>query len=180
MNYKWYIANVVAGQENKICNEINSIVEKHQNDETFPIKKAVIPVKMITKVKNGKKIQEEQKLFPGYVFVNMCLEGTNAFGIVRTLPKVMGFLGQKNKPQVVSDTKMSSILDKMENSANNAEQEDIFEIGETVKVIQGPFESFTGIVEDKDVEKKRLKISVSIFGRTTSVDLDVSQVEKLD
>jgi len=179
MDYKWYIANVVAGQENKVCNAIKSVIERNAGDENFSIKDAFVPTKMVTKIKNGKKIQDEQRLFPGYVFVQMCLEGTNASAIIRSVPKVSGFLGGKGKPQIVSNEKVQSILDKMANPNINETEECHFEIGESVKIIQGPFESFTGVVEEVDSEKKRLKLSVTIFGRTTSVDLDVSQVEKI-
>jgi len=179
MDYKWYIANVVAGQENKVCNEIKNIIERNADNENFSIKNALVPIKMVTKIKNGKKVQDEQRLFPGYVFVNMCLENTDASTIIRSIPKVMGFLGSKSRPQVVPESKVQGIINKMENASVNESEEFHFEVGESVKIIQGPFESFTGIVEEADNEKKRLKLSVTIFGRTTSVDLDVSQVEKL-
>ncbi|MBM3580313.1 MAG: transcription termination/antitermination protein NusG, partial [Alphaproteobacteria bacterium] len=126
--------------------------------------------------KKGQKVQEMQKLFPGYVFVNTDLIG-DAYNIINAIPKVMGFLGGKNNPQPVADSKMQDILKAA--TAQESEAKHIaFDIGETVTVNEGPFESFTGVVEDFDVDKQKLKISVMIFGRATSVELDVGQVDK--
>lgn len=177
MEYKWYIANVVSGQEQAVCNEIKGIIEKEGPD--CRMNDALLPTKTVLKVKRGKKVEEKQKLFPGYVFVNIEPNG-DVFSRIRSLGKVLGFLGPKNSPSPVTDAKISKIIEEAAAEPTAAGDLDAYEIGETVKVIQGPFESFTGVIEDKDLEKKRIKLSVSIFGRATSVDLDVSQIEKLD
>lgn len=174
--FNWYILNVMAGQENKIGNEIKSLMLKPNLKDK--ILEVMVPTKNITKIKKGKKIQEDQKLFPGYVFLQADLSG-EVYDIVTSIPKAMSFLGGKNNPKPVSEAKMKEVLDlsvAKEDDSKNL----IFEIGETLNVIEGPFESFSGVVEEFDQEKQKVKISVSIFGRATSVELDVNQVEKIN
>ena len=172
----WYILNVMAGQENKIANEIKTLMTKDKFNNT--ILEVLVPTKNIIKVKKGQKVQEEQKLFPGYVFVNADLAG-EAYDAISNIPKAMGFLGGKNNPKPVTDAKMKEVLD-LSIAKEDDNKNVIFEIGETLNVIEGPFESFSGVVEEFDVEKQKVKISVSIFGRATSVELDVNQVEKIN
>lgn len=169
---KWYIINVVAGQENKICDDINNIAKQNEN-----IKEAFIPTKKIFKHVRGKKVESTQKLFSNYVFVNMEMN-KDSYGIIRGIPKVLGFLGSKIKPEEVSDAKMEKLMNKI-TEENNLSEENIFEIGELVKVIEGPFESFTGTVESKDSDKNILRISISIFGRPTIIDIEANRVEKI-
>jgi transcriptional antiterminator NusG len=171
---KWYILNVVAGQENKVASEIKSMIVRGSLGNA--VTDAVVPTKPAIKIKKGQKVQEMQKLFPGYVFINANL-ATNAYNTLNAIPKVMGFLGGKNNPQPVADAKMEEIL-KLSSEQNLDQKTVAFDIGETLTVTDGPFESFTGVVEDFDVEKQKVKISVLIFGRATSVELDVTQVEK--
>lgn len=174
-NSKWYIVNVMAGQENKIAEDIKSlIVRGNIAKEVFDV---VVPTKPVIKIKKGQKIQEMQKLFPGYVFINANIAG-DAYNIINSIPKVMGFLGAKNNPQPVADQKMQEILN-LSSSEVADNKNTIFEVGETLNIIEGPFESFSGVVEEFDSEKQKIKISVLIFGRSTSVELDVNQVEKV-
>lgn len=172
---KWYIVNVMAGQENKVADNIKSMILRGDLDKH--VTEALVPTKPIIKIKKGQKVQEAQKLFPGYVFINSTLSG-DVCSLVNSIPKVMGFLGGKNTPKPVSDNKMEEIL-----NLSNTEEVDtrniMFEVGETLNVIEGPFESFSGVVEDFDAEKQKVKISVLIFGRATSVELDINQVEKI-
>ena len=173
---KWYILNVMAGQENKVASDIKSLILRNSLEKT--VNEVLVPTKPIIKIKKGQKVQEAQKLFPGYVFIKACLSGGEIYNTINSIPKVMGFLGGKNTPQPVSDVKMQSILDlsseQMPDSKNI-----MFEVGETLNVIEGPFESFSGAVEEFDSEKQKVKISILIFGRATSVELDISQVEKI-
>lgn len=171
---KWYILNVVAGQENKVASEIKSMILRGILGNT--VADAIVPTKPIIKIKKGQKVQEMQKLFPGYVFINANL-ATDAYNTLNAIPKVMGFLGGKNNPQPVADAKIEDIL-KLSSEQNLDQKNVAFEIGEILTVTDGPFESFTGAVEDFDIEKQKVKISVLIFGRATSVELDVTQVEK--
>lgn len=172
MTNKWYIANVVAGQENKICDEINEIAKNNEY-----IEKAFIPTKRAFKHVRGKKVETPQKLFPNYVFVNMEMNN-ESYAVIRNIPKVLNFLGSKLKPEEVSDSKMEKLMNKI-NEENNLLEENIYEVGDTVKVIEGPFDSFTGVVESKDPEKNVLKISISIFGRPTVIDIEANRVEKI-
>jgi transcriptional antiterminator NusG len=172
--FKWYILNVMAGQENKIANEIKSMVASGALDGN--VNDAMVPSQEITKVKKGKKVQESQKLFPGYVFVQANIN-SDAYSALNAIPKVLGFLGSKNKPEEVSEDKMKSILSSAQDAENKSKNV-IFEIGETLNVTDGPFETFSGTVEEFDDHKHKVKISISIFGRATSVELDFNQVEK--
>lgn len=171
----WYILNVMAGQENKIALEIESL--KTRSEYGNSIIDVLVPTKNVIKIKKGQKVQEAQKLFPGYVFINADLSGEIS-NIITTIPKSMGFLGSKNNPKPVTEKKMKDILD-LSSSKEADNRSVVFETGETLNVIEGPFESFTGVVEEFDFEKQKVKISVSIFGRATSVELDINQVEKL-
>lgn len=176
MDYKWYILNVVAGQEQKIASDISSMIGGKilGND----VSEVLVPCKSVIKVKKGQKVQENQKLFPGYIFVNADLRG-NAYNIINSIPKAMGFLGGKNSPQRVPESKMKDIFALISVGETDIGKGYAFEVGETLNIIDGPFESFSGVVEEFDQEKQRVKISVLIFGRATSVELDVNQVEKI-
>ena len=175
MENKWYILNVMAGQEQKIANKINNLLVSSALKQY--IDEVLVPTKKTTKIKNGKKAQVEEKLFPGYVFVKGNLD-SDAYNILNRMENVMNILGTKNKPKPVSEKKMVEIQKAISNEEeNNIKQ--IFEIGEKVNVIEGPFESFTGTVENFDTEKQKAKISILIFGRSTSVELDISQIEKI-
>lgn len=171
----WYIINVMAGQENKIAAEIKSMIASGALKEN--VRDVLIPSQEVIKVKRGKKVQESQKLFPGYVFINANIN-SDAYSALNAIPKVLGFLGSKNKPEEVSVEKMKNILLASEEK-EVAKKDIIFEVGETLNVIDGPFESFSGVVEEFDHEKQKVKISISIFGRATSVELELNQVEKV-
>ncbi len=172
---KWYILNVMAGQENKIASEIKSMIL--QGGVGKHVAEVLVPSKQIFKIKKGQKVQETQKLFPGYVFINANIN-SEAYNALNSIPKVIGFLGKKNTPEPVADAKMQDILSSS-NEQTVSNKHVIFETGETLNVIEGPFESFSGVVEDFDPEKQKVKISILIFGRATSVELDISQVEKV-
>jgi len=175
MDHKWYILNVVAGQEQKIAGDIKSMISSQLHGY---VEEVLVPCKQVVKIKKGQKVQESQKLFPGYIFVKANLN-SNAYNIINTIPKSLGFLGGKNNPEAVPEKKMKDIfsLVSSDNADNNKNQ--AFEVGETLNVIEGPFESFSGVVEEFDHEKQRVRILILIFGRATSVELDVSQVEKV-
>lgn len=172
---KWYILNVKAGQESKIASDIKSLITRGALKKY--VNEVLVPTKPVVKIKKGQKVQETQKLFPGYVFINANLTG-DASSLINSIPKVMGFLGGKNTPQPVAESKMQDILRlSSEQTADNRNV--MFEVGEVLNIIEGPFESFSGAVEEFDAEKQKVKISVLIFGRATSVELDINQVEKV-
>jgi len=172
--YKWYILNVVAGQEVKIADEIKSIMAR--GIDNGAIKDVLVPSKTVIKVSKGQKKENNQKLFPGYVFINTNLEG-NSFSIINAIPKVSGFLGGKNNPHPIEQSKIDEIVSSIENQELQ-EQNSVFEIGEVVKINDGPFESFSGSVVKFDSERKKVTVSVSIFGRPTEIELELNQVEK--
>ena len=172
---KWYILNVMAGQENKVASDIKSMMMRGTLGKY--VVEVLVPSKQVVKIKKGQKVQEAQKLFPGYVFINANID-SEAYNSINAIPKVMGFLGGKNSPEPVKDDKMQEIL-SLSNEQVADNKNVIFEIGETLNVIEGPFESFSGAVEEYDAEKQKVKISILIFGRATSVELDISQVEKI-
>ena len=171
MDFKWYTLAVYSGSEVKVAKDINDMVGSDEN-----IREAFVPMKKIFKLSKGKKIEATQKVFPNYIFVNMNSNRTTVDKI-RTLPRVMGFLGNPLNPESVSDDKINKM--KQEAEQELVAEDDKFEIGETVRIKDGHFESFTGVIEGKDDVKNILKISISIFGRTTIIDIDASKVEKI-
>ncbi len=174
-NHYWYILNVISGQENKIANEINlSIISGKFGSNVSSV---LVPAKKVTKIKKGKKAQDNQKIFPGYIFIKANIK-SEAYNIINSIPKVIGFLGSKNNPEIVPDQKISEILSIIDDNSNITKNSH-FEIGETLKVTDGPFESFSGVVEEFDSDKQKVKISILIFGRSTSVELNIDQVEKI-
>lgn len=175
MENNWYILKVVSGQENKIYNIINSL----SNDNKIQIDEVLVPTRKTFKIKKGKKVEEQEKLFSGYVFVKFDLNLDTKSNLL-SIPKVSGFLGGIN-PSPVSKVKMDDIFAMINNEKGDSDNSDkIFEIGEIVNVIDGPFDSFSGTVDAFDSEKERVKISISIFGRSTSVELHYHQVKKIN
>jgi len=170
---KWYIVNVIAGQENKVCAELNDLIKRQCDD----IYETIVPMKKVSKCVRGKRVDGLQKLFPNYVFVRMNMN-KNSHAAVKNIRGVLSFLGSKTRPEEVSDSKMEKLLNKI-NDDNDSPAGDIYEVGDVVKVIEGPFETFSGVIESKDVKKNILKISISIFGRPTIVEIEVNKVEKI-
>lgn len=175
MAFAWYILKVDSNSEKRVAKIINEQAVKYSLAESF--NKVIIPSESVTEVKKGKKVPVDKKFFPGYILLNMELND-NTWHMIKNVPHVRGFLGSNNKPRPISDEEAEAILKQMEQGSVIARKSVTFEVGENVKVISGPFESFTGIVEEVDLDKSRLKVSVSIFGRSTSVDLDFNQVAK--
>lgn len=173
----WYILQVYSGNEKKIEKELLAQAEKKGLKEN--ISKILIPSEEVIEMKKGKKVSSERKFFPGYMLIQMIMDD-EIWHIVKALPKVYGFLGgKKGEPIPVSQNEIDSILDQMKDGLEKPKPSVSFEIGEQVRVSDGPFSSFNGMVEEVDEEKARIKVSVSIFGRSTPVNLDYSQVEKV-
>ncbi len=171
----WYIVQAYSGFEKKVVESIKDILVKNKLESH--VGEMLVPTQEVTEVKKGKRVKKQKKYFPGYILVK--LEMTKqVFHLIKNLTKVSGFLGSGDVPTPISDAEIERILGQVSESANNPKSGISFEIGEKVKVCDGPFASFNGLVEEIDEEKSRLKVSVSIFGRATPVDLEYNQVEK--
>ena len=171
----WYIVQAYSGFEKKVVISIQDILKKNNLEEN--LEEILVPTHNVTEVKKGKRTKKEKKYFPGYVLVKVNLN-KQIYHLIKNLQKVSGFLGSEDKPTPISDNEIKRILGQVSESAINQKSGISFEIGEKVKVCDGPFASFNGLVEEIDEEKYRLKVSVSIFGRPTPVDLEFNQVEK--
>ena len=172
----WYIVQAYSGFEKKVVESIKEELKKHKLQENLG--EILVPTHQVTEVKKGKRTKKEKKYFPGYVLVRIELT-KQIYHLIKNLQKVSGFLGSEDKPTPISDAEIQRILGQVSESAINQKSGISFEIGEKVKVCDGPFASFSGLIEEIDEEKSRLKVSVSIFGRPTPVELEYNQVEKV-
>ncbi len=176
MAAKWYIINTLSGSEQKVCKMIKEFAQKRGLGEKF--EDVVVPVEHVAEIKKGKKVTTEKKIFPGYILIKMELDDAS-WNLVKNIPKVSSFLGGSGKPLPISEREVMQVLKQVAEGAIPKEMEVSFEVGETLKIMEGPFETFTGIVEEIYGIKRKVKILVSIFGRTTPVELDFNQVEKI-
>jgi transcriptional antiterminator NusG len=176
MAKNWYVVHVYSGFEKKIAQQIKEQAAQKGLGEQF--EEVLVPSENVMEVKRGRKINSEHKFFPGYVLVKMDLTD-DAWHLVKNTPKVTGFLGSKTKPTPISEAEAERILKQSQEGVDRPRPAVLYEIGEQVRVADGPFTSFNGTVEEVDEEKGRVKVSVSIFGRSTPVELEYSQVEKL-
>ena len=176
MTQRWYVVNVYSGFEKKVAEYIKEQAEKKGLNDRF--EKIVVPSEEVVEIRRGSKVNVEKNYFPGYVLVKMDLTD-ETWHLVRNVPKVSGFLGGKGRPSPISEAEVSRILKQVQESIDHPRHFVSFEVGEQVRVSDGPFTSFNGIVEEVDSEKSRIKVSVMIFGRATPVELEYSQVEKV-
>ncbi len=176
MTKRWYIVHAYSNFEKKVADSIRERAAAAGLADCF--EDIVVPMEEVMEVRRGRKIATERKFFPGYVLVKMEMND-RAVVLIRNTPKVTGFLGADNRPQAISDAEAQRILNQVKEGVERPKPSITFEIGEQVKVADGPFASFSGFVEEVDDERARLKVAVSIFGRATPVELEFSQVEKV-
>ena len=174
-NHKWYVIHVYSGFESKIVESIEEQAEKKGIEEQFS--ELMIPAEEVVEVRPGKKYNTERKFFPGYILAKMELSD-EAWNLVKNTQRVTGFLGGQGRPVPISEREAKQIMQSMQEGAEKPRPSITYEVGENVRVTDGAFTSFAGVVEEVDLEKARLKVAVSIFGRATPVELDYSQVEK--
>ena len=172
----WYIVQSHSSFENKVAKLIKEEAEKSKISDK--IEEIVVPTHDVTEVKRGKRVQRKKKFFPGYVLIKSEMDN-NIYHMIKGLKKVSGFLGSKGLPVPVSDKEVEKILGQIKDGVAQPQSSIEYSVGEKVQVIDGPFASFNGMVEDIDEDKSRLKVSVSIFGRPTPVELEYNQVEKV-
>jgi transcriptional antiterminator NusG len=176
MSARWYVVNVYSGSEKKVAESLREqAVLKKMEDRILEV---LVPTENVVEIRKGEKVNAEHKFFPGYILVKMELTD-EAWLVVKNTPRVSGFLGSRNKPQPISEAEVQKIMNQIQEGIDRPQTNVNFEVGEQIRVNDGPFASFVGVVEEVDAEKNRLKVSVSIFGRYTPVELEFSQVEKI-
>jgi len=176
MASRWYVIHVYSGFEKKVATAIREQAEQKSLGERF--EEILVPTEEVVEVKRGAKVNSERKFFPGYVLIKMDLDD-QTWHLVKNTAKVTGFLGGRGRPSPISEAEAARIMRQVQEGIERPKPSITFEIGEQVRVSDGPFTSFNGVVEEVDEEKSRIKVAVSIFGRATPVELEYTQVEKV-
>ncbi|WP_086933229.1 transcription termination/antitermination protein NusG [Agarilytica rhodophyticola] len=176
MAKRWYVVHAYSGYEKKVASALKERIELHGMQDSFG--EVLVPTEEVVEIKGGQKRKSERKFFPGYVLVEMDLTD-DSWHLVKETPRVMGFIGGKaDKPAPITKKEADLILQRVDDSAEKPTPKTLFEPGEMVRVTDGPFNDFNGVVEEVNYEKSRLQVAVLIFGRSTPVELEFSQVEK--
>ena len=173
---RWYVVQAFSGYEGRVAKSLKEHIKMHGMEDKFG--EVLVPTEEVIETRAGQKRKSERKFFPGYVLVQMLMDETS-WHLVRSVPRVMGFIGgTSDRPAPISDKEADAILNRLQESVDKPKPKTLFEPGEVVRVSDGPFADFQGVVEEVDYEKSRLKVSVLIFGRSTPVELEFGQVEK--
>lgn len=173
---RWYVIHAYSGFENYVIDALKERIRRNNVEDKFG--EIIVPTEEVVEMKGGQKKKSERKFFPGYVLVQMIMDD-ETWHLVHNIPKVLGFIGgTAERPAPITDKEAAAILERVEEGENKPKPKVLFEPGEVVRVIDGPFADFNGVVEDVNYEKNRLRVSVLIFGRSTPVELEFGQVEK--
>lgn len=173
---RWYVVQAFSGYEGRVQKTLMEHIEIHGLQDKFG--QILVPTEEVVEMRAGQKRKSARKFFPGYVLVQMAMD-EEAWHLVKSVPRVLGFIGgTSDRPAPITQKEADRILQRLEDSTDKPKPKTLFEVGEVVRVIDGPFADFNGVVEELDYEKNRIKVSVLIFGRSTPVDLEFSQVEK--
>ncbi|GAM65243.1 transcription antitermination protein nusG [Vibrio ishigakensis] len=175
---RWYVVQAFSGFESRVATSLREHIRMHDMEELFG--EVLVPTEEVVEMRAGQRRKSERKFFPGYVLVQMIMND-ESWHLVRSVPRVMGFIGgTSDRPAPITDKEADAILNRLEKASESPRPRTMYEAGEIVRVNDGPFADFNGTVEEVDYEKSRLKVSVSIFGRATPVELEFGQVEKID
>ncbi|MFD2176960.1 transcription termination/antitermination protein NusG [Veronia pacifica] len=173
---RWYVVQAFSGFEGRVAKSLQEHIKMHEMEDFFG--EVLVPTEEVVEMRQGQRRKSERKFFPGYVLVQMIMN-EDSWHLVRSIPRVMGFIGgTSDRPAPISDKEADAILNRLEQASASPVHKTVYEAGEVVRVTEGPFADFNGVVEEVDYEKSRLKVSVSIFGRATPVELEFGQVEK--
>ena len=176
MAKRWYVVHAFSGFENQVKKSLEQRIKRMEMEDYFG--EILVPTEEVVEIRDGQKRRSERKFFPGYVLVQMELND-ETWHLVREVPRVMGFIGgTSDRPAPISDTEADQILNRVKEGAEKPRPKVLFEVGEVVRVTEGPFTDFNGVVEEVNYDKSRLRVAVLIFGRSTPVELEFSQVEK--
>ncbi|WP_316353952.1 transcription termination/antitermination protein NusG [Candidatus Trichorickettsia mobilis] len=173
---EWYIIHTLSGSEKRVKQMILDQIAKNSMSEFF--EEIVVPVIEVSEIKRGKPVKTEKKFMPGYILIKMKMTD-QSWHLVKSVPKITGFLGEKSKPYPLSAKEVKNIFEQLESEKKGVTSAKLYEIGEVVIVTDGPFDSFNGVIDDIDNEKLRLRVSISIFGKATPIDLAFNQVKKV-
>ncbi|MEY3716760.1 MAG: transcription termination/antitermination factor NusG [Bacteroidota bacterium] len=176
--HKWYVVRAITGQEKKVKHSIAVELERDRKSDFVP--EILIPTEKVYLIKNGKKAIKERNAFPGYILIHADLSDPEIMPLIKSVTGVVGFLGSKDQPVPLRPNELSRILGTADNlSENEVSDEEHFMVGESVKVVDGPFNDFDGVIEEVNEEKRKLKVMVKIFGRRTPLELNYNQIQKL-
>lgn len=177
MSHRWYVVHAYSGYEQQVVKSLEERIERYQLQDLFG--EVLVPKETVVEMKKGQKRRSERKFFPGYVLVQMEMND-ETWHLVKSVPKVLGFIGgTAERPAPITEKEANAILQRIQEGEDKPQPKTLFDVGEIIRVIDGPFADFNGEVEEVNYEKSRMRVAVSIFGRSTPVELEFGQVEKV-